>query len=71
MFRNYPKIGEIYYAREEFADTMIKMISYEETEEYYNYFPNKISNSLSKSRQIFAKTLIRWKKEIISRYAKK
>lgn len=69
-FRNYPEIGEIYYAREEFADTMIKMISYEETKEYYNNFANKISNSLLKSLQNLAKTLIRWKKDIISGYAK-
>ena len=65
-FRNYPELGEIYYAREEFADTMVKMMSYEETEKYYDYFVNKISNSLSKSLQNLAKTLTRWKKEIIS-----
>lgn len=69
-FRNYREIGEIYYACEEFADTMVKMMSYEETEEYYDYFISKISNSLSKSLQNLAKTLIRWKKEIISGYAK-
>ena len=46
------------------------MMSNAETENYYDYFINKISNSISKSLQNLAKPLIRWKKEIISGYAK-
>ena len=69
-FRTFNTLGEIYYAREEFTSQMVKMRSYQETEEFFNYFTNKLDSCIAKPLQKLNKTLKNWKKEIISAYAK-
>lgn len=70
VLKTYPELYDVYWAKEEFSSSMLKLHNYDETKKSIDFFINKFSKSLNKELNNIANTFMNWYKEIINSYSK-
>ena len=70
VLKAYPDLYDVYWAKEEFSSSMLKLHNYDETKKRIDFFINKFSKSLNKELNDIGNTFKNWYKEIINSYSK-
>ena len=70
VLKEYPDLKLVYWTKEEFCSTMLKLHGYEETKEIIDFFIDQYCNSSIEEIRSIGKTFKHWYKEIINAYAK-
>ena len=70
VLRAYPELFEVYWAKENFCSSMLKLHNYDETKRMIDFFINKYSKSTIKFLNDIANTFKRWYIEIVNSYSK-
>lgn len=70
VLKTYPELHAVYWAKNEFCSSMLKLHEYQETKDYIDFFINKYSNSTIKVLNKIGRTFRHWYKEIINAYSK-
>jgi len=70
VLKAFPDLFDIYWAKEEFSSSMLKLHNYDETKNRIDFFINKFSKSLNKELNNIGNTFKNWYKEIVNSYSK-
>ena len=70
VLKVYHDLYDVYWAKEEFSSSMLKLHNYDETKKRIDFFINKFSKSLNKELNDIGNTFKNWYKEIINSYSK-
>ena len=70
VLKAFPELYDVYWAKEEFSSSMLKLHNYDETKKSVDFFINKFSKSLNKELNVIGNTFKNWYKEIINSYSK-
>ena len=70
VLKAYHELYEVYWAKENFCSSMLKLHNYDETKKMIDFFINKFSKSTVKLLNEISKTFKHWYEEIINSYSK-
>ena len=73
VLKAFPDLYDVYWAKEEFSSSMLKLHNYDDTKKRIDFFINKFSkslNKLNKELNDIGNTFKNWYKEIINSYSK-
>lgn len=70
VLKNYPELAEVYYAKDLFCNTTLKLKDYDETKKAIDFFINNFSKSTCAELTNIANTFSNWNEEIINAYSK-
>ena len=70
VLKAFPDLYDVYWAKEEFSSSMLKLHNYDDTKKRIDFFINKFSKSLNKELNDIGNTFKNWYKEIINSYSK-
>lgn len=70
VLKAFPDLYDVYWAKEEFSSSMLKLHNYDDTKKRIDFFINKFSKSLNKELNNIGITFKNWYKEIINSYSK-
>ena len=73
ILKAFPDLYDVYWAKEEFSSSMLKLHNYDDTKKRIDFFINKFSkslNKLNKELNDIGNTFKNWYKEIINSYSK-
>lgn len=70
VLKSYLELHAVYWAKDEFCSSMLKLHDYQETKDYIDFFIKKYSNSTIKVLNKIGRTFKHWYNEIINAYSK-
>lgn len=70
VLKAYPELSEIYWSKDYFSSSVLKLKEYEETKELIDFFIQKFENSAVKEIRKISRTFKNWYHEIINAYSK-
>ena len=70
VLKAYPDLFTIYWSKEEFSSSMLKLHNYDETKKLIDFFINQYTKSTINELVSIGQTFKNWYKEIINAYSK-